>query len=89
MNGRIFDPEIGRFLSPDPVVQSPYYSQSWYCYSYVMGSPMSLNDPTGKKNRHWVRQFDWRLGRRSWSPIFSLIKQDVHKSPQSYLTNHK
>lgn len=47
MNGRVYDPQIGRFLSPDPIVQSPGYSQSWNRYSYVMNSPASFNDPSG------------------------------------------
>jgi RHS repeat-associated protein len=28
MNGRMYDPLLGRFLSPDPFVQMPDYSQS-------------------------------------------------------------
>jgi len=47
MNGRVYDPEIGRFLSPDPIVQSPGYSQSWNRYAYVMNSPISYTDPSG------------------------------------------
>ncbi|UHQ55339.1 RHS repeat-associated core domain-containing protein [Microbulbifer sp. YPW16] len=47
MNGRIYDPALGRFLSPDPIVQEPTYSQSWNRYSYVFNSPMSLTDPSG------------------------------------------
>ncbi|MER2490340.1 RHS repeat domain-containing protein, partial [Catenovulum sediminis] len=27
MQGRVYDPVIGRFLSPDPIVQAPYFSQ--------------------------------------------------------------
>lgn len=30
MNGRIYDPELGRFLSPDPYVQIPEYSQNFF-----------------------------------------------------------
>ena len=41
MNGRIYDPVLGRFLSPDPIVQSPGYSQSWNRYAYVFNSPLS------------------------------------------------
>ncbi|MFA0813678.1 RHS repeat-associated core domain-containing protein, partial [Microbulbifer epialgicus] len=47
MNGRIYDPTLGRFLSPDPIVQAPTYSQSWNRYSYVFNNPLSLTDPTG------------------------------------------
>ena len=47
MNGRVYDPRTGRFLSPDPVVENPAFSQSWHSYSYVGNSPLSLVDPTG------------------------------------------
>ncbi|WP_166218809.1 RHS repeat-associated core domain-containing protein [Microbulbifer sp. SH-1] len=50
MNGRIYDPTLGRFLSPDPIVQAPTYSQSWNRYSYVFNNPLSLVDPTGYKS---------------------------------------
>jgi hypothetical protein len=47
MNGRVYDPTLGRFLTPDPIVQHPKYSQSWNRYSYVNNTPSSLFDPTG------------------------------------------
>ncbi len=47
MNGRVHDPRTGRFLSPDPVVENPAFSQSWHSYSHVGNSPLSLVDPTG------------------------------------------
>ncbi len=47
MNGRVFDPRIGRFLQPDPFVQFPASSQSFNRYSYVVNDPTSLTDPSG------------------------------------------
>ncbi|HWU70722.1 MAG TPA: FG-GAP-like repeat-containing protein, partial [Pseudoxanthomonas sp.] len=47
MNARIFDPYLGRFLQPDPVVQSPGSAQSWNAYSYVLNNPLNATDPTG------------------------------------------
>jgi RHS repeat-associated protein len=47
MNGRVQDPLLGRFLSPDPVVQAPYDSRSLNRYSYVSNNPMTLVDPSG------------------------------------------
>ncbi|WP_444886553.1 DUF4225 domain-containing protein [Microbulbifer sp. JMSA008] len=49
MNGRIYDPTLGRFLSPDPFVQFPSSSQSWNRYSYVRNNPLSVSDPSGFK----------------------------------------
>jgi len=36
MNGRVYDPLVGRFLSADPFIQSPYNLQSYNRYSIVM-----------------------------------------------------
>jgi len=47
MRGRMYDPLIGRFITPDPIVQSPGNSQSWNRYSYVMNSPLNFVDPSG------------------------------------------
>ena len=47
MNGRVYDPRPGRFLSPDPIVGDPTSSQSWNLYSYVGNNPLSYVDPTG------------------------------------------
>ena len=47
MNGRVYDPKIGRFLSPDPIVQAPTNSQSWNRYTYVFNSPLNYTDPSG------------------------------------------
>ena len=47
MNGRVYDPVLGRFLSPDPFVQSPYDGQSLNRYSYVRNNPLRYTDPSG------------------------------------------
>ena len=48
MNGRVYDPMMGRFLSPDPYVQSPLFSQSFNRYSYCWNNPMCFTDPSGE-----------------------------------------
>ena len=47
MNGRVYDPLVGRFLSADPFIQSPYNLQSYNRYSYVMNNPLGYSDPSG------------------------------------------
>jgi RHS repeat-associated protein len=48
MNGRMYDPILGRMLSPDNYVQAPNSSQSYNRYSYVMNNPLKYNDPSGE-----------------------------------------
>ncbi|ALU44689.1 RHS repeat-associated core domain-containing protein [Pseudoalteromonas rubra] len=47
MNGRIYDPTLGRFLQADPHIQAPGNSQSYNRYSYVLNNPLSYTDPSG------------------------------------------
>jgi len=47
MNGRVYDPGLGRFLSVDPVFQFPTNTQSLNPYTYVLNSPLTMTDPTG------------------------------------------
>jgi RHS repeat-associated protein len=47
MNGRVYDPEIGRFLSPDPNVQFVANLQAYNRYSYALNNPLRYTDPTG------------------------------------------
>lgn len=47
MNGRIYDPTLGRFLQADPFIQAPYNTQSLNRYSYVINNPLNATDPNG------------------------------------------
>ena len=48
MNGRLYDPVVGRFLSPDPYVQSPDFTQNFNRYSYCLNNPLKYTDPEGE-----------------------------------------
>lgn len=48
MNGRMYDAQLGRFLSPDNFIQDPYNTQSFNRYGYVWNNPLALNDPSGE-----------------------------------------
>jgi RHS repeat-associated protein len=48
MNGRFYDPKLSRFLSPDPYVQMPGFSQNLNRYSYCLNNPLKYTDPSGE-----------------------------------------
>jgi len=48
MNGRLYDPIIARFLSPDNNVQMPDYTQNLNRYSYALNNLLVYTDPDGE-----------------------------------------
>jgi RHS repeat-associated protein len=48
MNARLYDPATGRFLSPDPYVQMPDFSQNFNRYTYCLNNPLRYTDPDGE-----------------------------------------
>lgn len=47
MKGRIYDPNLQRFLTADPSISQPYFGQAFNRYSYVLNNPTNLTDPSG------------------------------------------
>lgn len=48
MNGRVYEPLTGQFLSPDNYVQSHDFTQSFNRYGYCVNNPLKYTDPTGE-----------------------------------------
>ncbi|TAL58650.1 MAG: hypothetical protein EPN85_11095, partial [Bacteroidetes bacterium] len=48
MNGRLYDPILGRMLSPDNFVQGAGFTQSYNRYSYAANNPLRYTDPSGE-----------------------------------------
>ena len=53
MNGRIYDPQLGRFLSADAVIDGALNLQGYNRYSYVGNNPLKYSDPSG----HFAQMF--------------------------------
>ncbi|WP_353179174.1 RHS repeat-associated core domain-containing protein, partial [Salinisphaera sp. T5B8] len=47
MQGRHYDPLIGRFISADTLIPSPETTQGYNRYTYVYNNPLSYTDPDG------------------------------------------
>ena len=48
MNGRVYDPLLGMFLSPDPYVQAPGNWLNYNRYGYCLNNPLIYTDPDGE-----------------------------------------
>lgn len=48
MNGRLYDPAVGRVLSPDNFVQDPFSTQGFNRYAYGLNNPLKYTDPDGQ-----------------------------------------
>lgn len=67
MNGRVYDPQLGRFLSADPIVQDIANLQALNRYSYVLNNPLAYTDPSG----HLSLKNLFRIGRIVLTAIFA------------------
>lgn len=48
MNGRMYDPQLRRFLSPDNNIIDPFDTRSFDRFAYVQNNPLMLVDPEGE-----------------------------------------
>ena len=72
MNGRLYDPLLGRFLSTDNFVQEPYDSQNFNRYSYCLNNPLKYTDPSGEFLHLLIGAAiggftNWMLNRCQWN----------------------
>ena len=51
MNGRVYDPFMSTFLSPDNYIQAPDNSQNCNRYAYCLNNPLRYTDPSGE----WIQ----------------------------------
>ena len=47
LNGRLYDPLIGKMFSVDPAISDVYNAQTYNAYSYACNNPLKYTDPTG------------------------------------------
>ncbi len=80
MNGRIYDPKLGRFLQADPFVQAPENTQNLNRYTYALNNPLSLTDPSG----YFFKRFFKRWGR----VIAAIALSVLLPGPQGLLATH-
>ena len=66
MNARLYDPALGRFLAPDPVVTDPSSLLDFNRYMYARNNPMLYTDESGESWKSFWQNFAaaWK---RDWS----------------------
>ncbi|MBO4442091.1 MAG: VCBS repeat-containing protein [Bacteroidaceae bacterium] len=69
MKGRMYDPRLGRFLSPDPFVQAPTDPQNYNRYSYCLNNPLKYTDPSGDFFTWSLDDGVISLGVNFWLPL--------------------
>jgi len=62
MNGRMYDPLLGRMLNADPIVANPMGVQSHNAYSYVLNNPLRYTDPSGYRYISVAQMIDEAMG---------------------------
>jgi len=55
-NARYYDPILGRFISPDPIVPDPANPQMLNRYAYVGNNPINYTDPSGYWRVSWLEE---------------------------------
>jgi RHS repeat-associated protein len=73
MNGRLYDPVVGRFLSADNYVQMADFTQSFNRYSYCLNNPLKFTDPSGEKVKWW-HPVAAIFGTAAWGSIFKSLQ---------------
>ena len=69
MQARYYDPELGRFISPDTIVQSAENPQTFNRYAYAGNNPVNNVDPSG---HGWFKKF-WKSLVSGAAAIFTFI----------------
>ncbi len=67
MNGRLYDPVVGRFLEPDPVVQDAFSTQNLNRYSYALNNPLKYVDPSGWVMNPGFNCNVWSMIENAWN----------------------
>jgi len=61
--GRMYDPKLGRMLSPDILVQDGGNTQCYNRYSYCVNNPLAYTDPSGYVYEHRdMHPLNWNDG---------------------------
>ncbi len=69
-NARWYDPGLGRFIQPDPLVPEPGNPQALNRYAYTLNNPLKYTDPTGLFAQDEIMKY---LGVQTWEEVLALF----------------
>jgi len=81
-NVRLYDPFIGRFISPDTIAPEPFNPQSLNRYSYCLNNPLIYVDPSGHVSEEDLLRDGWTYDEETgeW-----LMPEIVVTTPRLYM----
>ena len=76
---RMYDPKIGRFISPDSVVPDEKNPQSLNRYAYTLGNPVKFMDPDGHDvcDVNMRKKINVQMKYLNLAPLFIVIQQSI------------
>jgi RHS repeat-associated protein len=94
-DARLYDPVVGKFASADPIVQAPFFSQSFNRYAYSFNNPLIYVDPTGynaadfgdSKNDDNLSG-DTEDKDKTYEPTVTTVKDVTYTDPLTRKTRH-
>jgi RHS repeat-associated protein len=87
MNGRLYNPWVGRMLSPDPYIVDAINSQNYNRYSYALNNPLKYVDPTGYRP-HWYG-YKGHGGSGDATAINSSLDRQMGSHGMNYNTEYR
>ncbi len=76
MNGRLYDPIVGRMFNADPFIANPNSSQDYNRYSYVRNNPLRYTDPSGFMGVGMQKTYHYRI--MDFAAINGKLATDCH-----------
>jgi len=71
-NARFYDPFLGRFVSPDPIVPEPETPQAFNRYAYALNNPQRYTDPTGHFSEEEIMA---AFGVSTWGEVLAFFME--------------
>jgi RHS repeat-associated protein len=76
MRGRLYDPLVGRFTTPDPILDSPFSGRGNSRYTYAWNNPLRYVDPSGHQA---LENPEWGVHKKSDTVITTVDR--VYPAP--------